>query len=35
LIGFVAHLIGLRDALLWVGALMLAQVLSARRMARV
>jgi len=35
LIGLLAHLIGLRDALLWVGALMLAQVLSARRMARV
>lgn len=34
LIGFVAHLIGLRDALLCVGVLMLAQVLSARRLAR-
>lgn len=34
LIGFVAHLIGLRDALLCVGVLMLAQVLSARRIAR-
>lgn len=34
LIGFVAHLIGLRDALLCVGVLMLAQVLSARRVAR-
>jgi hypothetical protein len=34
LIGFVAHVIGLRDALLCVGALMFAQVLSARRMVR-
>jgi predicted MFS family arabinose efflux permease len=34
LIGFVAHLIGLRDALLCVGVLMLAQVLSARLVAR-
>jgi predicted MFS family arabinose efflux permease len=34
LIGFVAHLIGLRDALLCVGVLMLAQVLSARRIAK-
>lgn len=33
LIGFAAHLLGLRVALLCVGALMLAQVLSARRMA--
>jgi predicted MFS family arabinose efflux permease len=33
LIGFAAHLIGLRDALLCVGVLMLAQVLSARRIA--
>ncbi|MFK3971971.1 MFS transporter [Pseudomonas sp. NPDC087358] len=33
LIGFAAHLLGLRVALLGVGALMLAQVLSARRMA--
>jgi predicted MFS family arabinose efflux permease len=34
LIGFVAHLIGLRNALLGVGVLMLAQVMSARRIAR-
>jgi MFS family permease len=34
LIGFVAHLIGLRDALLCVGILMAAQVLSARRITR-
>lgn len=34
LIGFAAHLIGLREALLCVGVLMLAQVLSARRVAR-
>ena len=34
LIGFAAHLIGLRDALLCVGVLMLAQVLSARRIAK-
>lgn len=34
LIGFAAHLIGLREALLCVGALMLAQVLTARRMAK-
>lgn len=34
LIGFVAHGIGLRVALLGVGVLMLAQVLSARSMAR-
>lgn len=34
LIGFAAHAIGLRDALLGVGLLMLAQVLSARRMAK-
>lgn len=34
LIGFAAHLIGLREALLAVGLLMLAQVLSARSMAR-
>lgn len=34
LIGFAAHAIGLRDALLCVGALLLAQVLSARAMAR-
>jgi len=35
LIGFLAHAIGLKAALLCVGALMLAQVLSARRIARV
>jgi predicted MFS family arabinose efflux permease len=34
LIGFAAHFIGLREALLCVGALMLAQVLTARRMTR-
>lgn len=34
LIGFAAHAIGLRDALLCVGALLLAQVLSARVMAK-
>lgn len=34
LIGFAAHLIGLQNALLCVGVLMLAQVLSARRIAR-
>ncbi len=34
LIGFAAHAIGLRNALLCVGALLLAQVLSARAMAR-
>jgi MFS family permease len=34
LIGFAAHLVGLRIALLCVGALMLAQVLTARRIAK-
>lgn len=34
LIGFAAHAIGLRDALLCVGALLLAQVLSARAMTK-
>lgn len=34
LIGFAAHAIGLRNALLCVGALLLAQVLSARAMAK-
>lgn len=34
LIGFAAHFIGLREALLCVGALLLAQVLSARAMAK-
>jgi predicted MFS family arabinose efflux permease len=34
LIGFAAHFIGLRDALLCVGTLLLAQVLSARALAK-
>ncbi len=34
LIGFAAHLVGLRIALICVGALMLAQVLTARRLAK-
>jgi len=34
LIGFAAHFIGLRETLAGVGALLLAQILSARRMAR-